>query len=81
MGLDIYRRPTQQQIERQQADKEPTTAPPRHNHQNGRDAHVRTGEGGRGTFTHLLRTLYQAVEEAVLVAGTGQQLLMVWLKG
>ena len=77
VGLDVDGGRAKQQVEGQEPAEQPLAAPPGHNHQDGRDAHVRTGEGGRGTFAYLLRAFHQAVEEAVLVAGAGQQFLVV----
>ena len=77
VGLDVDGGRAKQEVEGKEPAEQPLAAPPGHNHQDGRDAHVRTGEGGRGTFAHLLRAFHQAVEEAVLVAGAGQQFLVV----
>ena len=73
MCLDIDRSTAQQQVERQEAGKETAAATPCHNHQDGGYAHVRRGEGGRGTLAHFLRVLHQAVEEALLELRPGQQ--------
>ena len=75
--LDIDRGCAKQQVEGQEPAEQPLAAPPGHNHQDGRHTHVRTGEGGRGTFAYLLRAFHQAVEEAVLVARTGKKFLVV----
>ena len=77
MCLDIDRSPAQQQIERKQAGKQTLAATPCHNHQYRRHSDVRTGKSSRGTLTHLLGTLHQVVEEAVLIARTGKKFLMV----
>lgn len=77
MRLDIDRGGTQQEVHRQQAGEQAAAAAPRHYHQDGGDAYVRTGESRRGTLTDLLRAFYQVVEEAVFVAGAGQQFLVV----
>ena len=77
MRLDVDRGSTQQQVERQEAGEQLPAAAPRHNHQDGGHADVRAGESCRGTLAHLLGTLHQVVEEAVLVARTGKQLLVV----
>ena len=77
MRLDIHRGGAEQQVERHQAPEQTLAAAPRHNHQDGGDADVRRREGGRRTLAHLLRALHQVVEEAVLVAGAGQQFLVV----
>ena len=77
MCLDIDRSPAQQQIERKQAGKQTLAATPCHNHQYRRHSDVRTGKSSRGALTHLLGTLHQVVEEAVLIARTGKKFLMV----
>ena len=54
MSLNIYSSSTKQHIERYQASKQLLTAPPCHNHQNGRNADMRTWKCGRRPFAHLL---------------------------
>ena len=54
MRLNIHRSSAQQQIERKQASKQASAAPPCHNHQNGRNADMRTWKCGRRPFAHLL---------------------------
>ena len=75
--LDIHRGRAEQQIERHQAPEQFPAAAPRHNHQDGGHAHVRTGESRRRPLAHLLRALHQAVEESLFKVGLGQQLLVV----
>lgn len=77
MRLNVHRCTAKQQIERQQESKQPATSTPRHNHQDSGNTHMRTGESRRGTFANLLRTLYQIVEEPMIVSRSGQQLLIM----
>lgn len=75
--LDVDRGAAQQQVEGQEAGEQFPAAASSHNHQDGGHAHMRAGEGGGGTFAHLLGAFHEVVEEAVLVAGTGKQFLVV----
>ena len=75
--LDIHRGRTEQQIERHQAPEQFPAAAPRHNHQDGGHAHVRTGESCRRPLAHLLRALHQTVEKSLFKIGLGQQFLVV----
>ena len=61
-----------QQIERQQESKQPTAAAPCHNHQYSGNAHMRTGKSRRRTLADLLGTLYQIIEESVIVSRSGR---------
>ena len=77
MGLDIDRGTAEQQVEGQQQGEEALAASPGHDHQDGTHAHVGGGESGSRTFAHLLRVLHQVVEEALGIARTREQLLVV----
>ena len=72
MHKNIHRSSAQQQIERKQASKQASAAPPCHNHQNSGHTDMGTGESRRRTLSHLLRTLHQIVEKSILVSRPGQ---------
>ena len=72
MRLNIHRSSAQQQIERKQASKQASAAPPCHNHQNSGHTDMGTGESRRRTLSHLLRTLHQIVEKSMLLSRPGQ---------
>ena len=74
MLLDIHRCHTQQHIEGEQEPKQPLAAPESHEHQYGRDAHMRTWEGCCRPFAHLLRAFHQIVEEALRNAAIWEEL-------
>jgi len=72
--LDVDRGAAEQHVERQQDEGQDAVARAHgQNHEYGRYAHVRAGEGGRGPFAGLLRHLHQVVEEAVGVTRCGEQ--------
>ena len=77
MRLNIYGSPTEQHIERYKTGKQLLAATPSHNHQNSRNAYMRTGECRRRAFTHLLRAFHQTIKKSVLIARSGKQLLII----
>ena len=77
MCLDVDRGTTQQDVEGQQDVCQLPAYPPRHNHHDGRDAHVRTGESRRRTLAHLLRGFYQIEEKAVVESRSGYQVIVL----
>src|SRR3712207_267005 len=78
MGLNVNRGQAQKDVEWRHGEEQLAIACPAYEqHADRANAHVRAGEGGRGALTGGLGVFHQVIEQAVLVARTGQTSLMV----
>jgi len=71
--LNIDGGTAKQEVEGEHAPHEPAVGFACQDHQDGGHAHMRTGEGGRGTLARGLCRLYQTEEESVDGIGVGHQ--------